>query len=204
MARCSEQRAAAERWATWPRERLTYLQRKSVEAVEATLRAEATATIDAGIQLAKEAALRKWKELELAKQTHRDWKELAAKMEAKMEDPQDAADDSDAADEPMRLSVGMTDDQLKQLAADRGYKVQPDATRDEVLALVSAKGAAADESSAAAKATFPFLNSSQVSIRVRDNVSGSTRDMNHCIFLLTSADSNLDFGVIIYADLLQY
>ena len=61
-----------------------------------------------------------------------------------------------------------------------------------------------DDSSAAAKATFPFLNSSQVSIRVRDNVSGSTRDMNHCIFLLTSADSNLDFGVIIYADLLQY
>ena len=115
------------------------------------LRAQATATIEAGIQLAKEAALGKWKELELAKQTHRDWKELAAKMEAKMEGPQDAVDDSDAA----------------------------------------------DDSSAAAKATFPFLNSSQVSIRVRDNVSGSTRDMNHCIFLQTSADSNLDFGVII-------
>ena len=49
----------------------------------------------------------------------------------------------------------------------------------------------------AAKATFPFLNSSQVSIRVRDTVSGSTRAMNHCIFLLTSAGSNLDFGVII-------
>ena len=130
------------------------------------LREQATAMIDAGIQLAKEAAMRK--EMVLAQNGG--------------------------------LGGGGGDHLREQATAtiDAGIQLAKEAALRKELELAKGGGKdAADDSSAAAKATFPFLNSSQVSIRVRDNVSGSTRDMNHCIFLLTSAGSNLDFGVII-------